>query len=924
MKLKLLIVAFLICSFTYSQNKGTITGVLTDKESNNETLPFANVILKGTKANTTTNIDGKYTLSILPGTYTIQFSFVGYEPVEVPVTVIGGKTITINKALSSGGYKLEDVIIKAAPVSRQKESALLLDQKNAISFKAAIGADEISRKGVNDLATAVTKVSGISKQEDSGNIFVRGLGDRYNVTTLNGLPIPSNNPANKNILLDIFTTNIVDNIGVSKTFEAQNYADFAGANINISSKKFSGSPFVTLSIGTGGNSNVLKQDHFYLQDGPSYTGFKTVGIPSSPLQPYSYATSWDRKESNNRLNAFYTLAAGRKFNLSDESTLSTFITGSFSAKNKYTEGYSRGTLTADGDILSNFYRKAYKHNTTSTAMGTADYKINKKNSILFTSLFLNSSDQDYSEYEGTNVNFDGGGTGTQQISGFIKRGTFERTQLYINQLVGKNKFNDKWDLNWAAGYSIANNTVPDRMQNTFVFAPDGKNYTFFTNSNINNHRFFQDLKEKEFSANVALSYNFNKKKDDDDYLGKVTFGYSGKLKKLDYKIQQFSFFPNRTNVSFSKDDILNNTDFYLNAANFGSAPSNKIQQSYNGNLDINAAFGNLQYALTDKLTVILGTRLEQTTQNVLFYSTTKPSGDSSNSSKFNILPSLISKYTLTDKQNLKFSFSKTYTLPQFKEKVEIAYEDVAQAYVGNADLYASTNYNADLGWEFFPKSGELISVTAFGKIIKNPINEMFLNSSSNDITYANTGEKATVAGLELEIRKDLFEIENGNNLKTKLSYDINGSYLYSNQDLSNSKINAENAFGADFTFTDSKLTGASTFLANANISFLKEFAENKDITTTISYSYFSDKVAVLGTSQVGNMVDKAVNKLDFVVNSNITKKIKLGLIYNNILNPTYRRVLEQGKVPGKSAVGDVLITSYKSGSDLRLTLNYTF
>jgi hypothetical protein len=42
---------------------------------------------------------------------------------------------------------------------------------------------------VSDVATAVTKTTGITKQEGSGNIFVRGLGDRYNSTTMNGLPI---------------------------------------------------------------------------------------------------------------------------------------------------------------------------------------------------------------------------------------------------------------------------------------------------------------------------------------------------------------------------------------------------------------------------------------------------------------------------------------------------------------------------------------------------------------------------------------------------------------------------------------------------------------------------------------------------------------------------------------------------------------
>nr|WP_294787115.1 TonB-dependent receptor [uncultured Flavobacterium sp.] len=923
--LRFLIIALFICTISIAQNKGTISGVLTDKEMNNEVLPFANVLIKGTNISANTDVDGKYSLNVNPGNYTLIFSFLGYESVEAPVAVKANETVVLNQTLSSGSYTLKDVVVQASTGNKQKESALLLEQKNAVSFKAAIGAEEIARKGVNDVANAVAKVSGVSKQDDSGNVFVRGLGDRYNVTTLNGLPLPSNNAANKNILLDIFSTNIVDNISVSKTFESQNYADFGGANIDISAKRFSGKPFVSFSIGAGANTNVLGQDHFYLQDGPTYTGFKKVGVPDSPLKPYNYSTSWDRKESKNLLNAFYTLSGGKKFQINDESSIGTFITGSFSARNKYTEGYSRGGITSDGTILSDFYRRAYKHSTTTTVMGTADYKINNKNSILFTSLFLNSSDQDYSEYEGTNVNFDGGGNAQQQIEGFIKRGTFEKTQLIVNQLTGKNKFNDQWNLNWGVGYSISNSTTPDRMQNSFVHALNGVDYTFFTNSNINNHRFFQDLKENEISANIALSYNFNKKSEDDGYKGKITFGYSGKLKDLDYNMQQFSFFPTRStpSSSFSKEDI-HHVDNYLSEANFGSSQSNRIYQLYNGNLDINSAFASVQYSLTERLSVILGARFEQLTQNVFYVTTTVLDGEDSNYSKFNILPSLISKYTLNEKQNLKFSASKTYTLPQFKEKVPILFEDVAQAYDGNPDLYPSTNYNFDLGWELFPKSGELVSVTAFGKIIQNPINEMFLNSSSNDITYANTGEKATVAGVELEIRKELFETTHGDNLKRKLSFDANGSYLYTNQDLSNEKVNKENKFGSNFTFTESKLTGASNFLANANLSFLNEFREDQDITATLSYSYFSDKLAVIGTSRVGDMVDKAVNKLDFIANTSLTKSLKLGLIYNNILNPTFKRVQEQGKVPGKEAVGDVTVTSYKAGSDLRLTLNYTF
>lgn len=88
MKFKLLFFTLLITVISFSQNKGTISGILTDKDANNQSLPFANVLIKGTNIGTNTDIDGKYTITILPGSYTLQLSFVGYESVEIPVTVV--------------------------------------------------------------------------------------------------------------------------------------------------------------------------------------------------------------------------------------------------------------------------------------------------------------------------------------------------------------------------------------------------------------------------------------------------------------------------------------------------------------------------------------------------------------------------------------------------------------------------------------------------------------------------------------------------------------------------------------------------------------------------------------------------------------------------------------------------------------------
>ena len=159
---KLIVITLLsLCNFAYSQNKGTVSGVVTDKEMNNEALPFANVFIKGTTIGGTTDFDGKYTLTIPVGNQTIVFSFVGYQTIEKAIIVKANEVLTINQILGANeGVSLDEVVIKAS-TSKDKASALLLDQKKATIIKESIGAEELASKGISDAAGAVAKISGV-------------------------------------------------------------------------------------------------------------------------------------------------------------------------------------------------------------------------------------------------------------------------------------------------------------------------------------------------------------------------------------------------------------------------------------------------------------------------------------------------------------------------------------------------------------------------------------------------------------------------------------------------------------------------------------------------------------------------------------------------------------------------------------------
>ena len=302
-------------------------------------------------------------------------------------------------------------------------------------------------------------------------------------------------------------------------------------------------------------------------------------------------------------------------------------------------------------------------------------------------------------------------------------------------------------------------------------------------------------------------------------------------------------------------------------------------------------------------------------QKVSWNTQLNPTGSYDEFDKIAVLPNVTLKYELNKKQNLRLGLSKTYTLPQFKERALFVYEDVTEVKVGNPNLYASDDYNLDIKWELFPKSEEVISVTAFGKYIKNPMNEVTIASSTNDISYINTGDFGYVAGAEFEIRKQLL---NFGDTSKKLSAGLNASYLYSKQELNSAKVIKETDYNVIFNTKNDQFTGASNLLLNADLSFSTDWNKKENnITSTLAYSYFSDRLYSIGTNDRGNLVDKAVGTFDFIAKSKINKNFGISFIAKNILNPTIDRVQENTN-------GNVTVLSYKKGLTYSLSASYQF
>ena len=227
-------------SILKAQSTGIIYGSVNDETGLG--ISTADVFIDGTIFSVFTNEDGTYEMEVDAGTYEVIITAIGYDEVVQTLTVQNGERVEFSAILSSSletTTQLGEAVV-VGEVNRESEVSLLNAQRRAVVMQESIGAQELQRKGVSDVAGAVTKVSGISKQEGSSVIYVRGLGDRYNSTTMNGLPIPSNDPEFKNIDLSIFSTDILTYVGIDKVYNGSFFGDFAGGNVNIISKKHTG------------------------------------------------------------------------------------------------------------------------------------------------------------------------------------------------------------------------------------------------------------------------------------------------------------------------------------------------------------------------------------------------------------------------------------------------------------------------------------------------------------------------------------------------------------------------------------------------------------------------------------------------------------------------------------------------------------
>ena len=887
---------FLITTSLTSQN-GSIRGKVFDK-ADNEPLIGAAVTVSGTTIGSATDFDGSYTISNLnPGTYTLIISYISYKTLtKTNVQVEGGKENVLDIALKSADIDLGEVEV-VARANRESENILLMERKNTLLATQAVGAKEMTRKGLSDAESAVANVSGVSKQEGVKNVFVRGLGDRYNATYLNGFPIPSEDPEYKNIALDFFSTDVIQNIGVNKVFNSSLAGDVGGALIDISSKELVGQQALSFEASVGANLDAFQADYLK-QSGSSYFGFADRTKPTD--NQFTFKNSLD-PHSVVPLNHGFGVSGGKSFKIGDNANpLSFFMVLSHSKGYSITDEIVRNSNTA-GIVYQDQKGKKFSNNTNQLALANVQYGFNSHR-LTYNFMMVHVNNEYVGVYKGLHSERH---QDSDDYMGALRRQQINDNILITNQIMSDWKLNEKMQLNVGFSHNNIKGAEPDRRENYLSRDVDGS--YFLTGSN-RQKRFFSLLKNNDFNAKVNLSYQLNDKFQNN--ASNVQIGYIGRFVNDRFEAQEYNFsaVSGHYNIDNPKLDEIY-TLANQEAGKF-SMTEGEIN-SYRVNKFIHSPYAEINYQLADKLFVNGGLKADKVDLTINHRVQHVSSGKES-INKFYILPSLNAKYDINNKHSLRLGLSKTYTLPQSKEYSPYQYVNISFVSQGNPNLIPSDNYNADLKWDFYLSPSELISVTGFYKHIVNPIARVDIGNSAGLITYNNISDFATVGGAELEIRKNLFNfVESGIEKVNRLSVGLNTSYIYTDLVVRYTDNSGQP------TSRNTQLEGAAPFIVNFDISH-NYTSGDLSFVNSIVFNYFSDRIHTISSLDgYKDIIEQGIPTMALVSSAKINKNITLKLSANNILNPAFKLTRETS-----DGSENIVLNEFRKGMNISFGLTY--
>jgi outer membrane receptor protein involved in Fe transport len=887
----LLTLAALTATPLAAQESGRVVGRVVDAEQGSP-IAGAQLEVVGTSITAPAALDGRYALeAVLAGPVSIRVRMIGFTPkVVTGVVVPSGGTIAQDIALAASVVQLAEISV-SAEAERGTVNRALDEQRNSTNIISSVSAEQIARSPDGDAGQAVQRVSGVSVQ-DGKYVFVRGLGERYTTTSLNGARIPSPDPERKVVPLDLFPSALLEGITTSKTFTPDQPGDFSGAAVNLRTREFPAQRVLTFSASAGLNSAATGKD---LRRAPN-VGSEWLGSAGSaraipgPASGITSLSGLGQGEINGIIGSFRNAWSARPGSGAPNGSFGVTLGGEdplFSQPIGYIGSftYANGQEVRSGETRSlimatsgGFQPLNQSHGATARNSVLWGGILNLSTRLGFSSkLSLNntynrSSDNEATELAGENEEF--------ALDLDVTRLTFTQRTVRSHQLVGEHQLGGSHLLDWSLSATRVDRYEPDRSDIAYITQIDPETGvsrpTAWLGGPRSATRTFGDLGESSYEGSgnyrILLGSSGNP----------ASIKMGGAYRSLSRDVDSRAFDITNRGLSESDRQVAPEQIFagpYAEDSRL-SLFINANGGRYDARDHLGAGYLQLELPVSSRLRLIGGARLEHWD---LQLNTLSPQGVASVTSRndTDVLPSLALNYQLTGTQTVRFSASRTLSRPEYREIASVSsFEPIGGLITfGNPALRRALIQNYDLRWEWYPRSGEVLSVALFAKRFRDPIERVFVNQTGALANSFVNAEKADNYGIELELRKGLDFLTPG----------LAPLALFANTTLMRSRITPGNTDISSLTSTDRPMVGQAEYVVNGGVTY----TGGGGLNATALYNVVGPKIVEAGALPFPDAYEEARHVIDLSLQVPILRSTSLRIDAKNLLDSPYR-VLQGG------------------------------
>ncbi|WP_164974221.1 TonB-dependent receptor [Filimonas effusa] len=900
---------------------GKISGLVLGEKG--ESLPGAVIKIIPSAATTQSGADGAYQLSLTPGVYTMEVSFMSYQVKRVTdITVTADQNTSLNVLLTLEDKSLSNVVVSTS-YKRASVEGLYIRQKNSASVSDGITAEQISRTPDNNTAQVLKRISGLQVTEDK-YVVVRGLSERYNNVLLNGAMLPSSEPNRRNFAFDMVPSSILDRVVVNKTATPDLTGEFSGGLVLVETKDIPAENFLQLTVGTGYNTQSTGKDMIGLNrgnnawigfasdvhkkpEGMSWGEYNNMESKVSRTTPASdpnrqkmhqflstMPENWTLKKYTAMPTQNYQVQLGRVMPFSNDSRLG--LVAALTYRNEQT--IQQRDL--HDPFKFDYAGTANKYATTLGGSFNMGYQIGKHK---FT--WQNTYNRRFSDqlWKYTGIDIDNSDARQDSYNSVTVINQLFQSQLGGEHAIGKKGVKADWfasagkmdrDQPYSRVVSRLNIGVPGQTP-----PEDYLGYDLVDNRLKNGNLFYANLNEKiyNWAANFQVPFKLLKLNQT------FKLGYQGKSRNASFGADLYRmlvFSDGNYGKGTPYDQVFTQENFakdlYLHSISGQGRNRDEAEtsQGYEGIQRLHAGYLMLDLKPLKQLRLIGGLRAEANKQEVCDFVWNKQTQATDRTvtgiNQTDWLPSVNAIYAISSKLNARAAWYKTLARPDFRELSSFAYFDYDYFNtVTGSPLQTTQVNNADLRLEYFPSPGEVISVSAFYKKFKNPIETLLY---PNVFQYKNL-EKAEDKGLEFDFRKSFGFISPSSAFLSRLF--LSGNFTWIDASVVFRDGDAVDKDGNKVSPTRNRpLAGQSPYIVNGGLLYAgNSFGVN------VAYNRYGKRIVFASPDRASDEYERSRDLIDLQLSYKFLKqkRAEIKLNINDLLNQEqvfYRNQLDVG------------------------------